>query len=168
MDDSSGRGTGNGSSLAAIPRAVRSPKEQPRLPFRSCSRDLFPLTRDPHRALPLVGSTHLVDDTLSTLNWLSGKREPAPFARKSDARRLCGAGGYPGEFDAGSNVTTVGVPTSAEPLSKVLRGLDAYDSGAGSSTLASLSCPKLSLPVDATGACCLLSMLPDSAGRYLR
>ena len=52
--------------------------------------------------------------------------------------------------------------TSAEASSKVLRGLDAYD------TLASLSVPKRSLPVDATGACCLLSVLPDSAKRYLR
>ena len=64
--------------------------------------------------------------------------------------------------------STDGVPTSAEGLSKVLRGLDAYDSGAGPSTLASLSIPKLSLPVDATGAYSLLSMLPDLAGRYLR
>ena len=65
------------------------------------------------------------------------------------------------------DISIVGVPTSAEALSKVLRGLDAYDSGAGSSTLASLSIPKLS-PVDATDACCLLSVLPDSAKRYLR
>ena len=56
------------------------------------------------------------------------------------------------------NVTTDGVPTSAEALSKVLRGLDAYDSGAGSSTQASLSTSKLSLPVDATKACSLLSV----------
>ena len=65
-------------------------------------------------------------------------------------------------------MSTVGVPTSAQALSKVLRGLDAYDSGAGSSTSASFSIPKLSLPVDATGASCLLSVLPDSAERYLR
>ena len=66
------------------------------------------------------------------------------------------------------DLTTVGVPTSAEAFSKVLRGLDAHDSGAGSSTLASIRIPKPSLPVDATGACCLLSVLPDSAGRCLR
>ena len=60
------------------------------------------------------------------------------------------------------------LPTSAEASSKVLLGLDACDSGTGSSTLASLSIPKLSLPVDATGACCLPSVLPDSAKRYLR
>ena len=64
-------------------------------------------------------------------------------------------------------ISIVGMPTSAEALSKVSRGLDAFDSGAGSSTLASLSFPKLSLPVDATGACCLLSVLPDSAKRCL-
>ena len=44
---------------------------------------------------------HLVDDALSALNWLSGKRERAPFCTQSDAGRLCGAGGYPGVFDAG-------------------------------------------------------------------
>ena len=38
-------------------------------------------------------------------------------------------------------ISIVGVPASAEALSKVLRGLDACDSGAGSSTLASLSIP---------------------------
>ena len=53
MDDSSGRGTENGSSLAAVPRAMRSPEDQPRLPLSSGSRDLFPLMRGPHRALPL-------------------------------------------------------------------------------------------------------------------
>ena len=66
------------------------------------------------------------------------------------------------------NLSTVGVPTSAEALSKVTRGLDAHDSGAGSSTLASLNIPKLSLAVDATGACCLLSVLPHSAECHLR
>ena len=66
------------------------------------------------------------------------------------------------------DVSTVGVPTFADALSKVLRGLDAYNSGAGSSTLASISISKLSLPVDATGASTLLSVFPDSAGRYLR
>ena len=65
-------------------------------------------------------------------------------------------------------ISIVGVPTSADALSKVSRSLDAYDSGAGSSALASPSFPKLSLPVNATGACCLLSVLPDSAKRYLR
>ena len=58
--------------------------------------------------------------------------------------------------------------TSGETFSIFLRGLDACDSGAGSSTLASLSISTLSLPVDATGACSLVSVLPDSAGRYLR
>ena len=48
------------------------------------------------------------------------------------------------------------------------KGAVVVDRCAGSSTLASLSIPKLSLPVDATGACCLLSVLPDSAKRYLR
>ena len=89
MDDSSGRGTGIGSSLAAVPRAVRSPEQHPRLLFSSGFRDLFPLMRDPRRALPLEGYAqrvetlrrHLVDDALSALNWLSGKRELAPFAR---------------------------------------------------------------------------------------
>ena len=89
MDDSSGRGTGNGSSLAAVPRAMRSPEEQPRHPFSSGSRDLFPLMRDPHCALPPKGYAqrvetlphHLVDDALSALNLLSGKREPVPFSR---------------------------------------------------------------------------------------
>ena len=58
------------------------------------------------------------------------------------------------------DLSTVGVPTSAKA-----GGLDAYDSGAGSSTLASLSIPKLSLPVDSTGACCLLCVarLSESA-----
>ena len=65
-------------------------------------------------------------------------------------------------------VSTDGVPTSAEALSQVLRGLHASDSGAGSSTPASLNLLKLSLPVDTTMASSLLSMLPDFAGRYLR
>ena len=89
MDDTSGRGTGIGSSFAALHRAVRSPEEQPRLPVSSGSRDLFPLGRDPHHALPPEGCAqrvetlrrHVVDDALSALNWLSGKREPAPVAR---------------------------------------------------------------------------------------
>ena len=89
MNDTSGRGTGIASSFAALHRAVRSPEEQPRLPFRSGSRDLFPLGRDPHHALPPKGYAqrvetlrrHLVDDALSALNWLFGKREPAPYAR---------------------------------------------------------------------------------------
>ena len=34
-DDPSGRGAGNGSFLATVPRVVRSPEEQPRLPFSS-------------------------------------------------------------------------------------------------------------------------------------
>ena len=50
MDDSSGRGRGNGSSFAAVLRAMRSPEEQLRLPFSSGSRDFFPLVRDFHRA----------------------------------------------------------------------------------------------------------------------
>ena len=110
---------------------------------------------------------HLVDDALSSLNWPSGKRGPLSFAHNQmqDAHvarvdnQACAMLG---------EISIVGVPTSAEALSKVLRGLDAYDSGAGSSTLASPSFPKLSLPVDATGACCLLSVLPDSAKRCLR
>ena len=61
MDDSSGCGTGNCSSLAAVPRAMRSPGEQPRLPFCSGSRDLFPLMWDPHRALPPKGKTQRVE-----------------------------------------------------------------------------------------------------------
>ena len=60
---------------------------------------------------------------------------------------------------------TVGVPTSAEALSKVLLGLDAHDSGgAGYSTLASLSIPKCGNPsvFQEFGMCtervCLLSL----------
>ena len=54
-------------------------------------RDLFPLRRDPQRNLPPRVETlrrHLVDDALSALNWLSGKREPFPPALPSlyDAR----------------------------------------------------------------------------------
>ena len=59
------------------------------------------------------------------------------------------------------------------PCSKVLRGLDAHDSGAGSSTPASLSIPKLSLPVDATeslqvalGVARLGRALPEGAGAH--
>ena len=110
---------------------------------------------------------HLVDDALSALNWLSGKREPAPFARNQMQDASVARADTPTCSMLG-DVSTVGVPTSAEALSKVLRGLDAYDRGAGSSTLASLSISKVSLPVDATGACCLFSVLPDSAGRHLR
>ena len=91
----------------------------------------------------------------------------APFAR-NQMQDACVArvDTLPCSMLGGSS--TVGVPTAAEALCKVLRSLDACDSGAGSSTLASLSIPKLSLPVDAVGACCLFSVLPDSAGRYLR
>ena len=175
MDDSSGRGTGIGSSFAAVHRALRSPEEQPRLPLSSGSRDLFPLVWDPHRALSPKGFAqrveplrrYLVDDALSALNWLSGKRQPAPFAR-NQMQDACVARVDTLSCSMLGDVSTVGVPTSAEALTKVLRGLDACDSGAGSSTSASLSTPKLSLPVVATGACCLLSVLPDSAGRYFR
>ena len=147
IDDSPGRGTG------------RSPEEQPQLPFSSGSRDLFPLMRDPHRALPLRGYAkrvetlrrHLVDDALCALTWLSGKREPAPFAR-NQMQDACVARVDSLACSMLVDVSTVGVPTSAEALSKVLRGLDACDSGAGSSTSASLSKPKLSLPVDSAGA----------------
>ena len=67
------------------------------------------------------------------------------------------------------DVSTVRVPNFCRGLVQGLAGSRrAFHSGARSSTLASLSIPKLSLPVDATGACCLLSVLPDSAGRYLR
>ena len=45
-----------------------------------------------------------------------------------------------------------GVLMSAEALSKVWRGLHANVNGAGSSTRASHSIPKLSLPVDTTRA----------------
>ena len=64
--------------------------------------------------------------------------------------------------------STDGVPTSAEALSKVFLGLVSYDSCAVSSTLSSLNISNLSLPVDATRARSLLSMLPDCAERYLR
>ena len=152
MDDSFGRGTGIGSSLAAVPRAMRSPEEQPRLPYSSGSRDLFPLMRDPHRALPLKGHAQrvetlrrrLVDDALSALNWLSGKREPASFAR-NQVQDACVARVDTLACSMLGDLFTVGVPTSAEALSNVSRGLDACDSGAGSSTLAALSLPKLSL-----------------------
>ena len=174
VDDSSGRGTGNGSSLAAVPRAMTSPKEQPQLPFSSGSRDLFPLVRDLHRVLPLkviltcgdiappLGGRRVVRFELDLWETRAGS-----FYTQSDAGRLCGAGGCPGVFDAGRFVHRR-CANFCRGLVQGLTDLDAYDSGAGSSTLASLSIPKLSLPVDATGACCLLSVLPDSAGRYLR
>ena len=160
---------GIGLSLAAVPRAMRSSEEQPRLLFSSGSSDLHPLMRDPHRAVPRVETLrrHLVDDALSALNWLSGKRELAPSAR-NQMQDACVARVDTLACSTVGDLPTVGVPTSAEAFSKVLRGLDPYDSDAGSSTLAPLRIPKLSLPVDATGACCSLSVLPDSARRYLR
>ena len=116
----------------ALHRAVRSPEGQPRLPFRSFSRDLFPLGRDPHHALPPKGYAqrvetlrrHLVDDALSALNWLSGKREPAPYAR-NQMQDACVARVDTLACSMLGDVPTVGVPTSAEALSKVLRGRDA-------------------------------------------
>ena len=107
---------------------------------------------------------HLVDDALSALNWLSGKREPAPFAR-NHMQDACVTQMDTLACSMLGDVSTVGVPTSAEALPKVLRGLDAYDSAAGSSTLASLSIPKLSLPVDATALCVarLSGALPQGA-----
>ena len=133
---------------------MRSREEQPRLPFSSGSRDLFPLMRDPqgsrdlfplmrdpHRALPFEGYTqrvetlrrHLVDDALSAPHWLSGKREPALSAR-SQMQDACVARVDTLACSMLGELSTVGVPTSAEALSKVLQGLDAYDSGGGSST----------------------------------
>ena len=139
---------------------MSSPQEQPRLPFSSGSRDLFPLGRDPHRDLPPKGFVqrvetlrrHLVDDALSALNWLSGKREPAPFAR-NQMQDAC--------------VWRVDILQRVRSLCKLLQRLCPRSCG-GSTLIASLSISKLSLPVDATGACCLLSVLPDSAERYLR
>ena len=60
MDESSGRGMGDGSPLAAVHRAWRSPEEQPRLPYSACSRGLFPLGRDTLRDLPSKGYTRRV------------------------------------------------------------------------------------------------------------
>ena len=77
-------------------------------------------------------------NALSALNWLSGKREPAPFARNQMQDASVARADTPACSMLG-DVSTVGVPTSAEALSKVLRGLDACDRGAGSSTLAFLS-----------------------------
>ena len=75
-------GKGVGSSLAAVIRVSRTRGDQPRLRYSAGSRDLFPLVRDPQRSLPPRGFTRrverlrrrLVDDALSALNWLSGKR----------------------------------------------------------------------------------------------
>ena len=72
-------------------------------------RVLFPLGRNPQHVLPSQGyfrrvetlRGHLVDDALSALNWLSGKRGPFSFCTHSDAGRLCGAGGQPSLCDAG-------------------------------------------------------------------
>ena len=84
-----------------------------------------------------------------------------------DAGRLCGAGGLPSLYDAGRCVHRR-CGNFCRGLVQVLTGLDANDTGAGSSTLVSLRKSNLSLPVDATGACSLFSVLADSAGRYLR
>ena len=82
---------------------------------------------------------------------------------------MCGAGGYNGVFDAGRFVHRRCAKLLQRPCPRSYGVSTPIDSGAGSSTTtASLSIPKLSLPVDATGACCLLSVLPDSAERYLR
>ena len=131
---------------------------------------LFPFGRDPKHFLARQGYSrrvetprrHLVDDALSALNWLSVQRGPLSFAH-NPMQDACVA-----RVDNLACAMLGGVPNSAQALSKVSQGLDAYDSGAGSSTLASRSFPKLSLPVDATGSCCLLSVLPDSAKRYRR
>ena len=71
--------------------------------FNSGSRVLFPLGRNPQHVLPRQGYSrrvetlrlHLVDDALSALNWLSGKRGPLSFAHNQmqDACSLCDAGG---------------------------------------------------------------------------
>ena len=83
-----------------------------------------------------------MDDALSALNWLSGKGEPAPFAR-NQMQDACVARVDTLACSMLGDVSTVGGPTSAETLSWVLRGLDAYDSDAGSSTSASFYLMKL-------------------------
>ena len=66
-----------------------------------------------------------MDDALSALNWFSGKREPVPFAR-NQMQDACVARVHTLACSMLGDVSTVGVPTSAEALSKVLRGLDAF------------------------------------------
>ena len=139
MDEASRSGKGVGSSLAA-PRAWKTPEEQPRLALDAMS---------------------------ALINGLSGKREPCSPAWNQMQDACVARVESPACMILGPGPTD-GVLTSAEALSKVLRGLDAYDSGAGSSTLASLRILKLSLPVDTTSASSLLWMLPDFAGCYLR
>ena len=77
-------------SVAALHRAVRSPEEQPRLPFSSGSRDLFPLGRDPHHALPPKGYPQRLGLELALWETRAG----SIFTQSDAGRLLCGAGGY--------------------------------------------------------------------------
>ena len=95
---------------------------------------------------------HLVDDASSATTWPSGKRGLLSFAH-NQMQGACVARVDNQARAMLVEISIVGVPVSAEALPEVLRGLDAYDSGARSSTLSSLCFPKLPLPVDATGAC---------------
>ena len=175
MDETSGQGMGDRSSLAAAHRAWRSPEEQPRLTYSAGSRDLFPLERDPQRDLPPKGYSrcvetlrrHLVDDALSALNWLSGKRSHFQF-HASRCKTFAWRGRTP------SLVRCWGVCGHRRCANFLLER--PFPRSYGSRHLSQwCGIFHTSLPqnIDAVassrchGACSLLSVLPDSAGRYL-
>ena len=159
----------DGTPLRIVQTFCDTTNTEPRLPSSSGSRDLFPLGRNPQHVLPRQGYSRRVETfrrCVVCLELALWKTRAALLGTQSDAGCLCGAGGQPGLCDAGRNCPSSVCQLLQRPYPRSYGVFDAYDSGAGSSTLASLSIPKLSLPVDATGACCLLSVLPDSAKRY--
>ena len=109
---------------------VSDARDQPRLPFSSVSRDLFPLGRDPQLVLPRQGYSrrvetlrrHLVDDALSVLNWPSGKRGPLSFAH-DQMQDACVARVDNLACAMLGDISIVGVPTSASTLLTVVRDL---------------------------------------------
>ena len=81
-------------------------RDQPRLPFCSGSRDLFPLGRNPQHVLPSQGYFRRVETLrgrrcVVCLELALWKTRDVLLCTHSDAGRLCGAGGQPSLCDAG-------------------------------------------------------------------